>query len=231
MPQQIIEIAGIGQVVVNRDRRSKRIKLKINHDDRPEVTAPNFVPIITIKRFVQSKADWVKAHQGHKKPLTESSIIGFGGEIHVGFGSRLATKISPDSIKLTMPFGTQISEPEVQDRLQTAAIKMLRLQAQSRFPELVEAWSLNGVGTYKTVSIKLIKSRWGSYSSDGKISLSLFMSQLPSHLIDYIIVHELSHSVHMNHSKDFWSNVAEFMPDYRDRRKELKKYSMRVNAK
>jgi len=67
-------------------------------------------------------------------------------------------------------------------------------------------------------------TRWGSCSSKGTISISLRTLLLPSHLCEYILVHEVAHLTHMNHSQDFWDHVAETLPDYKKRVKELKKY-------
>lgn len=75
---------------------------------------------------------------------------------------------------------------------------------------------------YSEVVLKKMKRRWGSCSSARVITLNTQMIKLPKNHIDYIIVHELSHLVHMNHSKAFYSLVAEFIPNYKEIQKEIK---------
>ena len=73
-------------------------------------------------------------------------------------------------------------------------------------------------------SFRKAKSRWGSCSYKNSISLNSRLLMLPQRLSDYVIVHELAHIVHKNHSKDFWALVEKFYPEYKEARKELKKY-------
>ncbi len=75
--------------------------------------------------------------------------------------------------------------------------------------------------SYKKVSIRNQKSRWGSCSKTGTISFNYKLALLQSHLADYIVVHELCHLGEMNHSKKFWMLVARTLPDYARLRAEL----------
>jgi predicted metal-dependent hydrolase len=76
--------------------------------------------------------------------------------------------------------------------------------------------------SYKRVSVKNQKSRWGSCSSQGNLNFNYALVHLPLELADYIVVHELCHLKEMNHGKNFWNLVAETIPDYKQRRKILK---------
>ena len=76
------------------------------------------------------------------------------------------------------------------------------------------------------ISIKDQKTRWGSCSSKGNVNFNYQLYYLPDELLDYVVVHELAHRRHMNHSKEFWSEVARYCPDYRARRKQLKEYQL-----
>jgi predicted metal-dependent hydrolase len=75
---------------------------------------------------------------------------------------------------------------------------------------------------YKNISIKNTKTRWGSCSRRGNLNFNYKISLIAEHLADYIIVHELCHLGQFNHSEKFWNLVAETVPDYRDRVRELK---------
>jgi predicted metal-dependent hydrolase len=79
---------------------------------------------------------------------------------------------------------------------------------------------------YKKVFIRNTRTRWGTCSTLGNLSFNYRIVRLPSALQDYIVVHELCHLAHMNHSAAFWARVAEVMPDWKARRKALQKYRL-----
>ena len=76
--------------------------------------------------------------------------------------------------------------------------------------------------TYNRLTIRETKTRWGSCSSEGNLNLHWKLILLSERLSDYVIVHELCPRVERNHSKSFWAQVGAVLPDYKDRRKELK---------
>lgn len=95
-------------------------------------------------------------------------------------------------------------------------------QMKEKFRQKVETYAkLMGV-TYGRITIRNQKTRWGSCSSDGNLNFNFKLFFLPEHLMDYVVVHELSHRIHMNHSKDFWKVVATYCPDYKKCTQELK---------
>ena len=72
------------------------------------------------------------------------------------------------------------------------------------------------------LSFRKQRSRWGSCSSKGRISLNLKLLFLPPELVRYIMIHELCHTLHMNHSKQFWGAVARFDPDWQEHDRRMK---------
>lgn len=95
-------------------------------------------------------------------------------------------------------------------------------QMKEKFRQKVEDYAkLMGV-TYGRITIRNQKTRWGSCSSDGNLNFNFKLFFLPEHLMDYVVVHELAHRIHMNHSKDFWKVVATYCPEYKKCTQELK---------
>ncbi len=77
------------------------------------------------------------------------------------------------------------------------------------------------------VFVRNMTSRWGSCSSKGNISLNVYLLDVEPDLFEYVLIHELSHLYFMNHSQDFWNQVAKYCPDYKKKRQMLRKYSIR----
>jgi predicted metal-dependent hydrolase len=84
--------------------------------------------------------------------------------------------------------------------------------------------------SYNNIRIKDTKSRWGSCSSKGNLNFSWRIIMAPPETMDYVIIHELCHLIHMNHSKEFWTAVEKHMPDYSKQKEWLRKNGMKLHA-
>ena len=80
-----------------------------------------------------------------------------------------------------------------------------------------------------SIKIKTYKSRWGSCSAKGDISYNWKIIFAPGKIIDYLVIHELSHLIFFNHSKEFWLNVEKYHPDFKENRKWLKDNSYKLD--
>ena len=96
--------------------------------------------------------------------------------------------------------------------------------ARSYIPKRVAYYHAMTGGTYNRISIRDQKTRWGSCSTKGTLSFNWRLMLAPPAVLDYVVVHELCHLTHMNHSKDFWCAVEAVCPDYRNARKWLKEH-------
>lgn len=94
--------------------------------------------------------------------------------------------------------------------------------ARSYIPRRVAYYHAMTGGTYRRITIRDQKTRWGSCSSKGTLSFNWRLMLAPPAILDYVVVHELCHLTHMNHSADFWHAVEAVCPDYRTARKWLK---------
>ena len=122
------------------------------------------------------------------------------------------------------PLHLDPTDTSVQDKAHKASIRALKQEAERLLPERVE-WFADHFGyKYKDVTIKQLKSRWGSCSSHQEITLNLFLMQLPWHLIDYVILHELAHTRVMRHGPPFWAELEEHLPNARKLRTEINTY-------
>lgn len=104
--------------------------------------------------------------------------------------------------------------PAETKRLETLE-KRYRSKARARFETRVAYFHILTGGNYTSITVRDQKSRWGSCSSRGTLSFNYRLIFAPPAVLDYVVVHELCHLTHMNHSKDFWNMVASVMPDYK----------------
>jgi predicted metal-dependent hydrolase len=81
-----------------------------------------------------------------------------------------------------------------------------------------------------SVRIGSARSRWGSCSASGRINYSWFIIMGDARLIDYLVIHELAHMKHLNHSAQFWEEVAKYEPEARVQRKKLRELQEKINS-
>ena len=98
-------------------------------------------------------------------------------------------------------------------------------RAREYLPQKAKALAKSFGVRFLRVKISAAKRRWGSCSAKGSINLAFRLMQLPQDVIEYVIIHELCHLTHMNHSKDFWKLVQRRCPDFKEREKRLKHLS------
>lgn len=101
-------------------------------------------------------------------------------------------------------------------------IEAWRAEAKRLLPDRVACWSRIMGLTPKAVKITAARTRWGSCSASGNINLSCRLMGSPPAAVDYVIVHELAHLKHMNHSAAFYRLVQRYLPDYKERIRLLK---------
>ena len=104
-------------------------------------------------------------------------------------------------------------------------IKQIRKKAKEFLPLRTEVLAKQHGFQYGKLSFRNQKTRWGSCSAHNNISLNIALVVLPARLIDYVILHELTHTVEKNHSAKFWNKLEESCPDYKKRRKELRSHT------
>lgn len=95
-------------------------------------------------------------------------------------------------------------------------------EARSRIQARVDYWAEKMNLTYNRIAIKNTRTRWGSCSEKGNLNFCYKVAFLPEPLQDYIVVHELAHLLHLNHSSAFWRVVETYLPDYRQRKTQLR---------
>ena len=115
-------------------------------------------------------------------------------------------------------------QSELPDAQREALKKRYIQAAKEYFPKRAAYFQQFTGGHYERITIREQKTRWGSCSSRGTLSFNWKLMLAPLGVLDYVVVHELCHLKHMDHSREFWAAVESVMPDYRERRRWLKEH-------
>lgn len=132
--------------------------------------------------------------------------------LHLQQGNRQTFFVSQSEsgdISITCPPDTDFATPQRQSWLLNVIKDQLRKRARQYLPERLSQLAARHDFSYSQVRISSARTRWGSCSSRGHINLSLYLMLLPSHLIDYVLLHELCHTRQMNHGPHFWSLMTQ----------------------
>lgn len=124
----------------------------------------------------------------------------------------------------------QINKPVsgLTDAQRNALTQRYIVAAKEYFPKRAAYFRQFTGGTYNRITIRDQKTRWGSCSAKGTLSFNWRLMLAPPAVLDYVVVHELCHLTHMNHSKAFWALVESVCPDYRTHRRWLKEHGQEL---
>ena len=199
----------------------KTVSITVDCSGRLIVRAPLRCSEARIIAFIEKKSDWILKHKA-KNSLSASvfpsenlngfrfSLEGRLCEIRLYTGKRLV--FDEQNMLLYLPEG----------KGESAVCKWLKVRAKSTFSMLVEKRAKEMGVFYKAVSVSSAKGRWGSCSQDNTLRFTFRLLYAPIQIIDYVVVHELSHTTHKNHGKAFWQMVEKYCPDWKIKRKWLK---------
>jgi predicted metal-dependent hydrolase len=231
MAQKTVIIPGIGEVLLAKRRGARNIRLSITARGKVRVGMPNWTPYAAGISFAKSRQEWILKHLSNHQTntLKNGDLIGKSTRIYFIQDPQMArtsTRMLQHSIKVISHLS--IASPAVQQAAQKAGEKALKKEASVLLPQRLRALARKHGFNYKSVQIKKLTSRWGSCSNDKAISLSYFLVQLPWPLIDYVLLHELVHTEHLNHSPDFWARFQNVLPDLKLRRQQIRQYKPQV---
>ncbi|MFA9391180.1 MAG: M48 family metallopeptidase [Prolixibacteraceae bacterium] len=209
---KIVNIENIGDVNLTRRKGSSRISVRVKPDGLITVNHPWFATELEVMSFIQKNADWIL----HQKKLQErrKQLFGINQVIDTKTHSIKIVAIEQGTVRaalkghevvITIPVSKDISDEKVQLFIRKVIIEVCRREAKKVLPQRTEELARQFGFKYEKVFLKNLKSKWGSCSSLGNINLNVHLMRLPDHLIDYIILHELTHTQHMNHGPHFWA--------------------------
>ncbi len=217
----------------------RTIGLTVNPDGLT-VSAPRWTPLGEVEALLHDKADWVleklRSARERAQALDRARTVWADGAEFGYLGQTLRLVLDPahrftqagaelcapgdDGVALLrLALTAQATEAQIRDVAQA----WLMRQAKRVFAERLAQFAPQLGVRYKTLRLSSAGTRWGSASADGTIRLNWRLIHLSLEMVDYVVVHELSHLRHMDHSPQFWDVVASVMPDHLQRRQALKR--------
>jgi predicted metal-dependent hydrolase len=207
---------------VRKSARAKRLSIKVFPRGRVEVVVPRRTSARTVESFVQENREWIEgATRSFAEQFTPASFVLPSIVILPAIDERIIVqyRAEPDarSVRYRFAHGILTLSGKTGDEMLClkALQRWLSGLARKEFgPRLTTLSGLTGI-PFSRMHIRMQRTCWGSRSSSGTISLNLCLLFLAPELLRYLMVHELCHGRHMNHSKRFWNLVSRYEPDYR----------------
>ena len=220
-----------GEVVIVyvRHPRARRYRLVFRRDGTARCTIPRRGTLAEARRFVSENEAWLADKwERHRQSPRGPQPVGVGGSIHLAGREVVVERLESDrdglecyrlgEIEFHLAVGAGDLRPAVEAALRRHATRTLpgrvaELAAEHRLAERV-----------RRVSVRNQRTRWGSCSRRGVISLNWRLVQVPESVRDYVILHELAHLLQMNHSPRFWAEVKRLSPGFEESEAWLKKH-------
>lgn len=230
MSKTEITVPDIGQVFITRKRGQRSIRLKVDLAGNVQVSMPWLASKHMAVAFIKSKQDWIIEQQAERifKPYNGMLIGKTLRLMLMQHSSNKRSKRLGSNVIVYFDGDYDADNQEHLSKISTALTKALREEAERiLLPRLRELADMYGF-RYNSSTIKLLTGRWGSCDSKQHIILNMYLVQLPIEYIDYVIIHELAHTQHLNHSQEFWQTVATFCPEYKELRKKMRAMQPRI---
>jgi len=226
---------GTAKVSVKR-KKIKSIRLRVNSECAVEVSAPHYVRDSVIRSFVQDNVDFIDtklneteyrracSYPPYYKDGDMFTLLGRRTMLNVEKSGRNSGKLNGSVLTL------KVSDVQDLEAVKHAFAGFMKRYAKNVFEERLEVL-LPQFEKLRSkdirISVRDMKTRWGSINvKKDTMSLSVHLLRCEMELVDHIILHELCHYAHANHSRAFYAELSRYSPDYRKMQKRLKEYGM-----
>jgi predicted metal-dependent hydrolase len=224
---------------LRRSERAKNTRIVVK-PGKIEVVAPLKVSERRIKAFVEAQQDWIRAAvkriADKVQAVPDLAPAHYADGATIPFqGRQIPLHIKPTTAKTVRAqlhddttfivyLPTSVARQQSSELIRLALTSWMKHQARLAATMLIEKHAPRSGLFPRCLRIKTQKSRWGSCGPQNDINLNWLLMLAPPDALEYVVVHELCHIKHKNHSRDFWQLVAEHLPDYQRQRHWLKQH-------
>ena len=223
---EYIEAGGI-YAVINRTKRRKTATIKVE-DGEVVVVVPSLLSDERITKLIIDKQQWIHSKlslNGDIQPQSSKqyvsgeafSYLGRNYRLKISVGEYEPIKLSHGRFIVTLPEGKETPQ-FIKSLIVSWYIKHARIKLTEKSNRYAKLLDVNP----RSIDIKSYKSRWGSCSIDGDIDYNWLIVMAPNRIVDYVVIHELCHLKHHDHSPKFWRQVERVMPNYAECKEWLK---------
>jgi len=226
--------------------RARRVKLRVDPGGALTVTAPRSVRRSQVDAWVAERRDWVesvRARQAQMRSELDPATLGarpqridlpavdeqWAVSYRPGRGEQLRLRIvdhgNARRLDFTLP---QVDSEEVDGKIVDRLRLWLRQRADQALSPMIDTLAREHGFDYTSVTYRNQRSRWGSCSAKGRLSINARLLLASPGACRYVLIHELVHTEHMNHSPAFWACVAAIDPDYHAHERELDRLGQRL---
>jgi len=235
MHSKQIYLSNIGEITITRNRLAVRFKITVKPDGKIGVTIPWMASFASGEKFISGHLNWIaktkekQAEKHFSRKLIQPGRIFSTRNYHYRICPadltipRIKYAEKEKEVLFEYPADKIIESYEVQNSLKQMIENVLRFDARLYLPARIAELAANLGYSYNKMTIKNNKTNWGSCSIHRNINLNLHLMRLNDRLIDYIIIHELVHTVIPDHGKEFKATMQKHFPDTAEIDKELKK--------
>jgi predicted metal-dependent hydrolase len=211
---KIVEYKNIGKVIFIKKDSVRSIKITVKPFKDTQVVLPGFMSFEKAVKYVEEKQSWIiKSRLKLSKYEKKLTIFNEGTEFRTKehyliiakhSKSTIRCAIRNDRIEILYPDFADVNDPRIQKVIRKSIHAALKMEAQKHLPDMLRRLADYHQLHYSQVRLRNNKTRWGSCSRDNSISLNIHLIRLPQHLCEYVILHELCHTLYKNHQKPFW---------------------------
>lgn len=192
---------------VRASNRARRLSLRVHQDGSVEVVKPARCSERVMQQFVASHGEWIRRQQQRLRPFIKQDAFP---------PLLLELPALAQTLQWNVPAGATPA------RSRAIAIRWLCDYARARFEPLLQQLAAQMGVSYQRLQLRSQRSRWGSCSTRGTISLNCALLFQPPEVVRYLMIHELAHRRHMNHSQRFWALVAQHEPGWKPLDRQLR---------
>lgn len=237
---EILEFQG-QEVEVKRKAYQKRLSLSVYPNGKIRVSANKTLPNREILKFLKKNESWVEKSIAESSELKKKyptkkfqsgetySYLGGDYQLQILQGKKVELKFKGDKIYFYTPVSEEDFTPEIREKYFRSFKKVYKKVAEKIMGDRIQFYAQKMHLRPKAVKFRGQKTIWGSCSPDNTISLNYKLIVAPIQVVDYVLIHELAHIRHKNHSKSFWALVEKFT-DYRHYSKDwLKEHQFKAD--
>ena len=208
-------------VLFKKKKGIRRLSIRINKTGEIIVTLPYLVSFREAEKFLLSRKTWVEKTRIRVTEGNPKQTFAYGQVLETHFHkvfvvktekTKLSCSHNAGRLTIFIPETIDIDHENAQAYIKTSIIELLRNEAKKYLPTRLKQLANEYSYSFQEVRIKNMKSRWGSCSARNNINLNLHLMRLPKEYIDYVLLHELVHTVHKNHGLKFWNELNHKLP-------------------